>query len=828
MKKVPILITLAVLALLASCSSTGSLPDDELLYTGIGKISYTRAAGHRGGADSVGVITSIAQAAQKVDSLLTHKSNHPLAVPAEGLAPQSAPTAAEREAARERRRTEKRAFSDAQTEVYAVLAYAPNYALFGSSTYRSFFRPGLWFYNGFVHARSGVGKWIFKNFASTPVLVSTVNPSLRAKVAANTLHNYGYFNGSVDFEIDSARHGRSAKVNYYVTPRTLYTLDSISYLHFPPQADSLLRATAGERKLRRGDPFQVVNLDAEQKRLETLFRNHGYYYYQAAYATFRADTFARSGRVQLQVVPVGGIPPEAGRRWYIGRTRVFMSQTMRDSLDSCVSLRDHEFHFHGKRMPVRPGVWLRTVLMRRGAPYNQELAKLSVEKLSEMGIFSQMDVSYTPRDSSATCDTLDVNVFTQLDKPWSSEFAMDVTSKSNDQLGPGLSLTLTKKNAFAGGEDLALRLYGSYEWQAGSSSRRDNNDLLNSYELGASLDLKFPRVMLPLVSSRRFRFPASTTFSLSGDWNERAHYFNLVTFGAGVTYKWRRTATSQHELSPFGLDYTQLVNTTHGFDSIMNVNPALYVSMRDRFIPAVSYTYTYASPATARNPLWWQVSVKEAGNLTSVGFALGGKHFNQKDKRLFGTPFAQFLKLTTELHKTFALTGKLALATRLMGGVCYSYGNSNSAPYKEQFYVGGANSVRAFTIRTAGPGRFYTTKSKYSYMDQTGDLKLEGNAELRFPVWGSLNGAVFLDAGNVWLLRADPQRPGGRIGDGNFFKSIALGTGAGLRYDLQFIVLRLDLGVALHNPYETSRRGYYNIPKFTDSLALHFAVGYPF
>ena len=169
-----------------------------------------------------------------------------------------------------------------------------------------------------------------------------------------------------------------------------------------------------------------------------------------------------------------------------------------------------------------------------------------------------------------------------------------------------------------------------------------------------------------------------------------------------------------------------------------------------------------------------------------------------------------------------------------MGGIIWAYGNKLIAPYSEQFYVGGANSIRAFTIRSLGPGRFHPAQdASYSYVDETGDIKLEANLEYRFRLFsnflgGNLNGAMFLDAGNVWLLRKDPSRPNSEFTFHKFFDSIALGTGLGIRYDLSFLVLRLDCGIALHVPYETSKSGYYNIPKFKDGLGIHFAIGYPF
>ena len=282
-----------------------------------------------------------------------------------------------------------------------------------------------------------------------------------------------------------------------------------------------------------------------------------------------------------------------------------------------------------------------------------------------------------------------------------------------------------------------------------------------------------------------------------------------------------------HELTPLSIDFNNTINTSHTYDSIMAANPTLAVSMRDQFIPAMSYTFTYTSIARHRNTLMVQLHAKEAGNLFSGFYAAAGKKFSEQNKRIFGSPFAQFVKTTAEVHYTLPINNRFTLATRFFGGAIFSYGNSTTAPYAEQFYVGGANSVRGFTIRTIGPGSYRSNDSKYSYIDQTGDIKLEANAELRAHLFGSLYGATFIDAGNVWLLREDANRPGGHL-SASTLKNIAVGTGVGLRYDLEFLILRFDLGIGLHAPYKTSRSGFYNLEKFKDGLVFHFAIGYPF
>ena len=206
-----------------------------------------------------------------------------------------------------------------------------------------------------------------------------------------------------------------------------------------------------------------------------------------------------------------------------------------------------------------------------------------------------------------------------------------------------------------------------------------------------------------------------------------------------------------------------------------------------------------------------------------------GKDFSVENKHFLGSPYSQFLKLDVQLRNKFKMTGKSLLATRVHVGAIWTYGNSSIAPYSELFYVGGANSVRAFGVRSIGPGRYYDHAGRGTYLDQSGDLKLEANVEYRFNMISNLNGAFFLDAGNVWLIREDDSHEGGVINSKDFLKDLAVGTGFGFRYDMEFLVLRFDVGIALHAPYNTGKTGYYNIRKFyKDGVAFHFAVGYPF
>ena len=771
-KTTDILLLLVAIVALAACSTTSNLPEGEMLYTGMKKTEYAVA-----------------------DSDLN--------------------------------------FASVKDEVEAALACKPNGALLGSPYYRSPLQLKLAVFNKYAKADSKFGRWMRTKFGTPPVLLSYVAPETRALVAKNLLRANGYFDAEVGYGVIPQKNPLKAKINYIVTPGRLYTIDTVKYVGYPAFADSLIHATLAESGLKPGRPFTTAALDAERTRLAALFRNNGYYFYSAGYSVFVADSVSNPGRVEVHVQPAAGIPDAAKRKWYLGKLRVNLRRDMREQLTDSFVHRYLSIYFAGrsvgKKIPIRPGAVLRDVKLRPGQLYSQDAYLESANNVNSLGMFSLADFSFAPRDTSATCDTLDMTLNCVLDKPYDGSIEANYSLKSNDRTGPGLVFGLTKRNAFRGAEKLEINLKGLYEWQTGKKVD-GNSSTINSYEYGADVSIEYPRLETPFKLFRRHRFAStpSTLFSLSGNVLNRADYFKMLTVTGAVTYKFQTSPNSLHEFSPFLLDYTMLSRTTAAFDSIMDANPAIYVSMRNQFVPKIKYTYTYTSPAGTRNPLAWELSLTEAGNIVSLGYMAAGKKFNAKEKDLFGNPFAQFLKVNTSLRKTWALGQKSQLVGHVAAGVLWAYGNSSRGPYSEQFYVGGANSIRAFTIRSIGPGKYVAPSSTYSYLDQTGDIKLEMNLEYRFNLFGSLYGALFLDAGNIWLMEKDENRPDAEFRFDTFWRQLALGTGLGLRYDLDFFVLRLDLGVALHVPYDTTKSGFYNIPKFSDGLGLHFAIGYPF
>lgn len=833
-RKVKILLPCFFVALLlSSCSTTQNIPDGDQLFVGLTKINYERG-------DS-GVPAAVAN----------------------------------------------KNFITTQEEVEAALATAPNGALFGSSYHRTPFPYGLWIWNAFSGKDGKVAKWLTESFGKQPVLMSWVNPELRAQVAQTVLHNHGYFHGQVGYNVVTQRNPKKAKIGYDVTMGPLLTIDSISYLGFPAEADSLIKATAHQSLLHTGDAFTAAALDGERTRISTLFRNNGYYYYQPAYASYLADTVSVPGKAQLRLQLANGIAEEARRKYYIGNITVNLQKNFMQEPTDSLRRRTFTLRYNGKRSPVRPRVVMGAMRLRHRQPYSYDQYLESANALNATGLFSMTDFQFNRRDGLDVSeidfirelekpsdflaltsnlssrrvslspllsdDTLDLVVNCVFDRPYDVYFETNFTKRTIGRMGPELKIGFTKRNAFRGGEKLDVNLHGSYEWQTRSSSGD-----MNTYEYGADVSLEFPRLVAPFMGGNqirrrmermwergitpnpnRWRRVATTMAKVSSDIVRRPGYYKMHIVSGEWTYRWQPSATSRHEFSPLTLKYQYMNSHTEKFDSIIKNSPYLAATMSDYFIPQMRYTYVYASPADKLNPIRWELTLSESGNLTSLAYMAAGKKWNEEDKKLFKNPYAQFVKVETDFTKTWQLSQHSQLVGHLNAGLGICFGNSSDLPFSERFYIGGANSVRAYPLRSIGPGRFmgdYEGNRQLSYLLQNGDVKLQANLEYRQRLFGNLHGAVFLDAGNVWL-RKDLEIGIDDISImfkeayfrfGEFFKQMAVGTGVGLRYDLDFLILRLDWGIGLHVPYETTKSGFYNVDKFSRHQTLHFAIGYPF
>ncbi len=758
-----------ILCLLFSCSTTKKLSEGELLYTGVKKIEI--------------------ETPKKVKLEANQKSS-----------------------------------------LISPLSYPPNNPLFAPYV-RSPFPVGLWVYNWNVKKEKGFKRWLYKNLSKKPVLIANVQPDLRLKMVDNAMKEFGFFYGEAEHKIiPNKRNPKKAKISYRIVLSEPYVYGNISLWRWSVEMDSIVQVYMQRSELKAGKQYDVNVLNQERELISQALRNRGYYYFRPDYIEFLADTTAGHRTINIRVALKQGVPLQALSVYRFRNVEVALADNRNTNRRDTI-VQDQVRIVYMQPEILKPDVISRVVKIRPGQIYSASRHDRTLSEFVRLSLFKYTNMTITPVDTNAE-KKLDMKIDAEFMLPIETEIELDVSSKSNNLLGPGLIFGIKNKNVFKRAENLSFKLTGTYEWQVGGSNSADaNSGLVNSYELGFNADLSVPRLLVPRFIRGKKDRQERTHFQVGTDLLNRHKYFRMISIWGSATYDFNASRRHYHSITPFKLNYTYLLETSHAFDSTVNSNPAVAQSFKNQFIPSVSYSYTYNRIPTYQSPnrLYWQTTLMEAGNLISGTQMLLGNQQKQ-GKMILNNPYSQFLKATSELVMYKRLNKKdNQLVIRFMGGIGYAYGNSTVMPYSEQFYSGGASSIRAFTIRTIGPGSYHpVTTTSTSYLDQTGDIKLEGNVEYRFRIYDRFQGAFFADAGNVWLVREDEERPGSQFRIDGIWKEIALGCGFGLRYDISYIVIRVDLGVPIHAPYDTGKSGYYNIPKFWNGLVLNLAIGYPF
>ncbi len=711
---------------------------------------------------------------------------------------------------------------DVASELTGAVSVKPNNSLLGSAKIRYPFPLGLWVYNNWPNPPHGLKHKLFEWLSSEPVLVSDVRPEVRVHMLDDILDNNGYFSGTSSYELVQKKNKRKASILYKVNPGEPYLIDSIQLL---PDTTHLYRLIDSVAKrstwFKTGSCYSTDSLAALRVNIANAVRNHGYYFFRPEYIRYLADSIMNKGRIAMRLEVAENIHPWALDRFRTGEITTYIYRNKGGGTPDTVETRKGTLI---RYMPsrLRDGLIPSCIAFREGRTFSVRQMNLTQSRLSRLGIFNNINISVAPDTTKIDERLLNVVIECTFDRPLEASIEANVSSKSNSYLGPGLVLGVTSRNLFGGGELLNVSLTGSYEWQTG----KDRSSLFNSYEVGLKGTLAFPRLLAPRFIPRSRREINWTKLSLGIDVLNRPHYFRMSQFNAGISYDWQSSRYISNSFTLFKLSYTKLQNTTSVFDSIMGANPAIALSFQDQFIPQMSYGFTYDRKIGRNNTLNIQATVQQAGNIFWSIYELCGK---KGEKNLFHTPFSQFVKGYAQVVYGRRLTGNIWLVNRVAAGAAHAYGNSSQVPYSEQFYAGGANSVRAFTVRSIGPGSYRAPADQVNgYFDQTGTFIFLANSELRFPILGPLEGAVFLDAGNVWTLRNEPSRPGGQLRGSTFLKDLATGTGVGLRFNISMLVIRGDLGIGIHAPYDTGKKGYYNMRSFGRSLAFHLAIGYPF
>jgi outer membrane protein assembly factor BamA len=484
-----------------------------------------------------------------------------------------------------------------------------------------------------------------------------------------------------------------------------------------------------------------------------------------------------------------------------------------------------------------PDVIVRSIFFRKGTVYNRDDHDITLNRLMNLGVFKFVNIQFINADS-AGIPRLEPHIYLTPLSIKNIRFELQGVSKSNNLAGPVFNSSFRNRNLFGGAELFTLSSEIGFEMPVGGGQSGGN-----SYEIGTSGELDLPKFLVPFrLNNVSSLFVPKTRIVLGFNLLDRLQYYQLFSVDASFGYNWKESISKEHNFNLLSITLAHLTNATQKFNDLLSTNPLLKNSFEQQFIIGENYSFTYNDQLEKdhKNHLYFKGSIDLSGNLLQLVQSLFYKQKATPDSpyQVFGTTYSQYYKFDIDLrHYYNTIDQRASLASRLIAGVGIPYGNSTTLPYVKQFYIGGSNSVRAFGARALGPGSYRIPDSLVakSFFDQAGDIKLEANTEYRFPIISILKGALFIDAGNIWLLKEDPDRPGGTFSSKTFLDEIAVGTGFGLRLDLSFFILRFDVAFPLRVPYlPQGERWVINKINFIDpswrthNLAFNIAIGYPY
>lgn len=707
-------------------------------------------------------------------------------------------------------------------------------------------RPEVWFYYiaGTPKKKKGFRNFVKNKLGEPPVLLKDATPGQTAEMLQGYLNNEGYFKSKVSFEVKTRKKRKESKVLYHVTLEKPYHIRNVKYIFF----DSLHKAINSKIEkttlIQENERYSLELLKQEQERIEELAENEGFYFFDDRYLLFEADSTVGDRQVDLELKLEGNIPERGKRKYYLKEINVYPNYSL--DADSSVKVPDtllvDNFRYIDDDQTFKPRVITNAINLKPDSLYRRIDHEYSLNHLMGLNTFKFVNIKYRANRNDSS--ELRANIYLTPLPSKSIRFQIQGATKSNNFVGPGAELSFSHRNLFRGAEMFQLKMNGSYEWQV----RNQQTTSLNALELGTEASLSVPRFITPFrIPFTSSKYLPQSQVKVGYTFQQRMGYFRLNSFNIMAGYTWRETVLKTHELFPVDLTFVQTGNTSIEFDQLLEENPILNNSFQNQFILGSKYSFTlntqlkddieltYTRRKIKRSNFYFNGTLDLSGN---IAHALQSIKFSEEDEpyKFFNSTYSQYVRPELDFRYYLRLSKRDKIATRIITGIGYAFGNSETLPYIKQFSVGGSNSVRAFPARTVGPGTFTLLENDTAtFIDQRGDIKIEGSIEYRFDIIKVLKGGLFVDAGNIWLVKEDTLRPGGKFDRHKFLKEFAVGTGFGLRFDFSFFVLRFDLAFPLRKPYRPEgERWVIDEIDFgskswrRENLILNISFGYPF
>jgi outer membrane protein assembly factor BamA len=715
-----------------------------------------------------------------------------------------------------------------QNDLAAITRPKPNSKLLGIRFKLTFFNLA-----GDPNKKGFIRKFLRK-FGEPPVLLSDLNLDNNNKVLRNKLENKGYFHATVSG--DTTVKNKKARATYTVQTGALYTIKSIT---FPRDTLSdlavAIKNTEPKTLIKTGVPFNLELIKGERLRIDAALKENGYYFFSPDYLLIDADSTIGNKMVNLYITVKSNTPLSARKPYTINEIYIYSNYTLSTaSIDTSHSFEEFYkgYYVIDKDKMFKPNLFEKVMQFKPHDLYNRTAHNLALNRLINLGVYK-----FVKNRFEVDPYTDELNTFyysTPLPKK-TLRAELSGNTKSNNNAGSVFSVSWRNRNLLRGAELFAFNAYVGSEVQFGGRQRG-----FNTNKLGGEVSITVPKFIIPffLFNTKGAYLPKSYA-RLGYDLLNRTLLYTLHSFRADLGYTWKPNQQNDYKYNPISVNLIQPINITQRYrDSINGINGSkgdftLKKAIEKQFIIGSNATYTHDEIINSPNGAGWLAiaNLDLSGNI--IGLFTKPDLKNGDTIKIFGAPYSQYVKTELDLRHYSRLGPKTIWAKRIDLGVGLPYGNSYELPFIKQFFIGGTNSLRGFRSRTLGPGTYRPANADSAdfYPDQSGDIKLEMNMELRQKFTTILEGALFVDAGNIWLKNKNSLKPGGEFTN-KFLSQLALDVGAGIRFDMQILLLRFDVAFPLIKPWETppalQQPQFRNKAWTRENLVFNLAIGYPF
>lgn len=690
-------------------------------------------------------------------------------------------------------------------------------------------------------------KWM-RRLGQAPVIYDSTLTDMSTRQLKQALINKGYNDAVVTSSTTFKDSKKKADVTYNITTGSQHFISDISYQFEDSVLGNLVMKDSAEFSIKAGSPFDRNALDAERTAITERLRRNGYYAFTKDYITFIADTAANQKDVQLTMVIRKHEIKVPGKesiltdyaKYLIRNVYVVTNYNTGDVTSESISentdtiIENGIYILYGKDHYLRPSVIREKCFINPGDLYNASDIDRTYESLGQLSILKYINISVKSIATIDGANYLDAYILLSRNKKQGVTFELEGTNSEGD-LGFGIGLTYQHRNLWKGSELLTAKFRTSYESLSGNLDGLINNRYT---EFAGEVGVTFPKFLAPFLSkSFKQRIKASSEVALTCNYQERPEYTRIIA-GAGWKYKWtNRSNTERRTFDLIDVNFVSLPNSTIDFIEEIT-NPLLRYSYEDHLIMRLGYTYYKTNRRMSSSNLLhkhrqasvytFRLAAETAGNLLYGISNLVNQSKNDGAYKFLGIQYSQYVKTQADYSITKIVNSRSSIAMHAGLGIAFPYGNSKMLPFEKRFYAGGANGIRGWGVRTLGPGCYEAKNSVTNFINQCGDINLEMSIEYRAKLFWVFEGALFIDAGNIWTIKDYENQSGGKFEFDKFYKQIALAYGVGLRLDFNYFLLRFDLGFKAHNPAQNQEEWPLMHPRWNRDTTLHFAVGYPF